>query len=533
MRKIFISLLLLSLASSCEQKKTIETSSTTPTDLAEEHVTPLVHTQTLRLNLPDDPTSFDPRLVRNLRDLTLVKQIYEGLMRNDVNGTLQPALAEKIEISEDQRTYTFTLKTSYWSNGAPLTAHDFKNAWTRVLEPSFASDYSFLLYPIKNAQAIREGKQSSQTVGIFAPDDHTLIVELHTPTPYFLEMTAFPTFYPVSEDGTGRLLTNGPFKLKEWIPQTQLVLEKNPMYWDASTVSLDEMNFSIISDNLTEYYLFEKGELDWVGQPISANLPSDLIGKLKESQKLDSYNIAGTFWVRFNTRSNIFANTNIRKAFSLAINRRELIAHILQGNQMPATGPVPPCMSLQSQPYFEDGNVEEARLLFQRGLYELGLTDDALPEITYHYSQSERGHKIAQLLQEQWKRAFTLPIHIQALELHVYRQKIKEGSFQFGSGEWIADFNDPLAFLERFKYAQNETSWKNDKYTFLLDAALSMVDSEKRQDLLRQAESLLVDEMPIAPLYHYAFDYAKKESVKDVVLSPLGIADFKYAKNER
>lgn len=497
--------------------------------------TSAILSQTLRLNLPDDPASFDPRLVRNLRDLTLVKQIYEGLMRNDVNGALQQALAEKIHISEDQRTYTFTLKKSYWSNGEPVTADNFKNAWTRVLEPSFASDYSFLLYPIKNAQAIREGKKSSDTVGIFAPDDQTLIVELHTPTPYFLEMTAFPTFYPVSEakDTEGRTLTNGPFKLKAWIPQTQLLLEKNPMYWDAAAVSLDEINFSIIPDNLTEFYLFEKGELDWVGQPISANLPSDLIGKLKESQKLDSYNIAGTFWVRFNTRNNLFANANIRKAFSLAINRKELITHILQGNQMPATGPVPPCMSLQSKPYFEDGSVKEARVLLERGLYELGLNETTLPDITYHYSQSERGHKIAQLLQEQWKRAFTLPIHIQALELHVYRQKIKDGSFQFGSGEWIADFNDPIAFLERFKYAQNETSWKNDKYTFLLDAALSMLDPEKRQDLLHQAESLLVEEMPIAPLYHYAFDYAKKESVKDVVLSPLGIADFKYAKNER
>ncbi len=465
-----------------------------------------------------------------------MKQLYEGLTRLDQEGIPQPALAEKIAISDDQLTYTFHLKKSFWSDGSPLTAHDLKTAWSTALDPTMPCDYAYMLYPIKNAQSVRKGLVSPDLLGVSAIDDQTLVVELESPTPYFLELTAFPTFFPFQ----AKTLSNGPFMLEKWATQSEIILTKNPHYWDADHVLLDQITFSIISDQNTESQLFETEELDWLGQPISNSIAPELLGRLKSEGKLDSYGIAGTLWFKFNIAKAPFDNLKIRQAFSYAINREEIITHILQGNQQPATGPLPPCMAVAEKPYFTDGAIEEARALFLEGLAEKGWSVRDCPTIVLTYPPSERNSKIVQLVQQQWQKALGISVQLQVLERLVYERHAKEGLFQVGIGQWIADFNDPLAFLEIFKYkidlesnsGLNDTGWQDERYIALLNDSQTKKGAA-RKALLADAERLLMEAMPIAPLYHYAFDYVKKPYVQDVVLSPLGIADFKSARITR
>ena len=509
--------------------------------------------QVLRLNLSDDPVSLDPRSVRSLKDLTLVKQLFEGLTRLDAQGIPRPALASTVTISDDLLTYTFHLRDTNWSNGDPVSAHDFHDAWTAILDPSFACDYSYMLYPIKNAQALRQRLCSPQDLGVSVIDDKTLVVQLQTPTPYFLELTAFPTLFPVHRHITAAIpnwsvppcehfVCNGPFCLERWLTQSEVCLKKNPSYWDSQNVMLDRITFSVIADSNTESQLFETDQLDWLGQPISNSISAELLDKMKRERQLASYGIAGTLWFKFNSAKHPFDNLNLRKAFGYAINREEIITHILQGNQAPATGPLPPCMALSSTPYFIDGDTQRAQSLFEQVMNEKGWTHATFPRIILSYSPSERTNKIVQLVQQQWQKTLGIKVELQALERQVYQQCAKRGLYQIGVGEWIADFNDPLAFLEIFKstldpntsIGMNDTGWQDETYSALLEASSNERDPKARQDLLLQAETILMNAMPIAPLYHYCFDYAKKPYVQGVVLSPLGIADFKTAYvNER
>jgi oligopeptide transport system substrate-binding protein len=198
-------------------------------------------------------------------------------------------------------------------------------------------------------------------------------------------------------------------------------------------------------------------------------------------------------------------------------------------------------MALHPTPYFTDGDTERARELFEEGLCLSGYTRSTLPKIILCYSPSERNSKIAQLVQEQWQRAFGVPISLQSIDRQMYRLWFNQGRCQIGMGDWVADFHDPLAFLELFKYPNdpqtgsglNPTGWQDPHFINLLNLSLVERDPQRRQELLHDAEKLLVAQMPIAPLYHYAFDYIKKEYVQGVTLSPLGLADFKQARISR
>ncbi|MFZ0566036.1 MAG: peptide ABC transporter substrate-binding protein [Chlamydiales bacterium] len=497
--------------------------------------------QTLRLNIVDDPASLDPGVVRSIRDITIVKHLFEGLMRADFEGNPKPALAQSVDISEDLLTYTFKLRKAYWNNGDQITAQDFVYAWRKVLDPSSPSDYAYLLHPINKAEQARKGECPLDEIGAKALDDETLVVQLKVPTPYFLDLAAFPTFFPLNHktglESDGKRITNGPFQLKEWTYKSALYLEKNPTYWDANAVHLKTIAFSIINDNLTESHLFTKKELDWLGQPLSHNIATEIIGQSKE---LSGYPIAGTLWFSFNTEKEPFNEPRLRRAFSYAINREDIIKHILQGSQSVATGPVPLFMALKQTPYFKDGDRERSKALFEEVLAEKGCTLENFPKICLNYPPSERNNKIAQLVQQQWRETLGVNVELAPFETQTYLSKVKKGSYQIGIGQWIADFNDPIAFLELFKYrndaqtgsGMNDAAWQNETYISLLDESMVEKDPKRRHELLKKAEAILVSEMPIAPVYHYAFEYLKQPYVKNVILSPTGTIDLKYAYKE-
>jgi len=493
----------------------------------------------LKLNLHSEPPTADPGIAEDTTSGAILRATFDGLTRTNEDGKPHESIAEKIEVSPDGLTYTFKLRDAKWSNGDPVTAHDFEFAWKRVLDPKTASNYAYQLYYVKNAEKANKGEAKLDDVGVKALDDKTLEVKLENPTPYFLELTAFYTYYPVNKkvvEANPKWATeakthvgNGPFKLESWEHKSKLVLVKNDNYWDKDAVKLDRIEFSMVEDENTELSMYENGEIDWAGQPLS-NLPIDAIQALKDSGKLKTQPIAGTYWYKFNVEQAPFNNVKIRKAFTYALNRQAIIDNVTQTNQQPAMGAVPPSMSLKPDGYFKDNDVETAKKLLEEGMKELGITK--LPPITLSYNTSENHKKIAEAIQDQWKKAFGVEVKLENKEWKVYLEDMHQGKFQIGRMGWLGDFNDPINFLELYKDkdgGNNDTRWENPKYKELLNKSALETDPEKRKAILAEAEAILMDEMPIAPIYFYTQSWVQNENVKGVIMDGLGFVDYKWA----
>lgn len=497
---------------------------------------------TLQISIADEPSSLDPRHARSLTSTSLMRLFFEGLMRKNLEGQLIPGLADKVEISPDGKTYTFTLRESYWSNDDPVTADDFVYTWKSILDPNFSSANAYQLYVIKGAKAAKEGLAPLDQIGIYSKGPATLVVEMENPTPYFLELTAFHSFFPVNRhwvknhsdwaNGDPSLwVSNGPFKLEKWAHHNVIQAERNPRYWDAAAVNLDKIALLILDDH-TAFQMFLAGDLDWTGSPHST-LPPDAISSLKKEGLLNSAPGAGTHWFRINTEKAPFTLAKMRRAFSYALDRQAIVDHVLQGYQTPATGIVPAKLGLQEEsPYFKDNDLPTAQKLFQESLDELQLTKETLPLITLTYAANERSHKVAQAVQQQWQKAFQILVNLESIEGKVYFDRLSHHDYQIGIGSWFADFKDPYNFLSVFKLKENgtnNTQWENSEYIALLDSSNQEMDPIKRKEILRKAEILLVEESPVIPIFYSTFNYVKKDRVHGVILSELGYLDFKYA----
>ncbi|MGD8191186.1 peptide ABC transporter substrate-binding protein [Brevibacillus ginsengisoli] len=493
----------------------------------------------LKLNLRSDVPSTDPALAEDNTSIAIVRATFDGLTRTGVDGKPHNSMASKIDVSEDLQTYTFTLRDAKWSNGDPVTAYDFEYAWKHVIDPQSNANYAYMMYSIKNAQKANRGQVKLDEVGIKALDDKTLKVTLEKPTPYFLELTAFSTYFPVdkkiAEKGpqwaseAKTHIGNGPFKIEQWEHRKKLVLVKNKAYWDAANVNVDRIHFNLVEDEKTELAMFEKGELDWAGRPLT-DLPIDAIPGLKKSGKLKTQAIAGTYWLKLNTEKAPFTNPKIRRAFSYAINRQAIIDQVTQANQLPATGIVPPTMQLKSEGYFKDNDAATAKKLLQEGLKEMGLKQ--LPPITYSFNTSEGHLRIAETIQKQWKDTLGVEVKLENKEWKVYIEDLHNGQFQIGRMGWLGDFNDPINYLELFKDKQggnNDTLWENAKYKELLNQSDKETDPAKRTEILEQAEQIIMDESPVIPIYFYTDSWVQNDKVKGVVIDGLGNIDYKWA----
>ncbi|MGE5704993.1 MAG: peptide ABC transporter substrate-binding protein [Clostridia bacterium] len=494
--------------------------------------------QVLRWNLHSEPPTADPGIAEDTTSLAITRATFDGLTRPGDDSKPHQAAAAKIDVSADLKTYTFTLHESKWSNGDPLTAHDFEYAWKRALDPKTASNYAYQLYYIKNGEKFNKGEAKADDVGVKALDDKTLQVTLENPTPFFLELTAFPTYFPVNKkvvEANPNWATdakthvgNGPFKMEAWEHKSKMVLVKNENYWDKEAVKLDKIEFSMVEDENTELSMFENGEIDWAGHPLSS-LPTDAMPALKDSGKLIVHPVAATYWYKFNTEKPPFNNLKIRKAFAYGINRQALIDNVLQANQQPAMAAVPPSMSLKPDGYFKDNDIENAKALLAEGMKEAGISK--LPPLRLSFNTSEGHKKIAEAIQDQWRKNLGVEVKLENSEWKVYLEKMHEGNYQVGRLGWSADFNDPINFLEIFKEkdgGNNDTRWENPKYKELLNQSALEADPAKRTEILKQAEQILMDELPIMPIYFYTHSWVKKDNVKGVVTDALGAIDWKW-----
>lgn len=492
-----------------------------------------------RANLHSEPSTADPALATDNTSGTVVRAVFDGLTRLDENAKPMNSIAQEVKISEDGLTYTFKLRDAKWSNGDPVTAGDFAFAWKRTLDPKLASEYAYQLYYIKNAEKINAGQASPEQLGVKVLDDKTLEVTLENPTPFFLELTAFYTYYPVNQkiveanpDWALEAAThvgNGPFKMSIWEHKSKIVLERNENYWDKEAVKLDRIEFVMIDDDNTELAMFEKGELDWAGQPMGG-IPTDAIPALRAAGKLVIHPQASMYWYKLNTTKPPLNNAKIRKALAYAVNRQDIVDNVTQVGQVPTMGILPQTMMLKPDGYFKDNDVETARKLLAEGLKELG--QSKLPVLTLSYNTVDRHKKIAEALQDQWKKALGIEVKLQNKEFKVHLQDLTELNYEIGRIGWSADFNDPINFLEMFRDkdgGNNDTGWENPRYKELIIQAAAELDLEKRKQMFAEAEQIIMDEMPLIPMFTDVDIWVQNENVRGVQVDPLGFVDLKWA----
>jgi len=498
--------------------------------------------QSLRINLQGEIPTADPAITEDQMSAAIVRATFDGLMRTGTDGKLQQSVAEKVEVSADMKTYTFTLRNSQWSNGDPVTAHDFEYAWKRVLDPRTAANYAYMLYYVKNGEKANKGEAKLDEVGVKALSDKVLQVTLEGPTPFFLELTTFPVYYPVNKkvaeenpkwaDEAETHVGNGPFQLKEWKHKEGLLLEKNPRYWDKDAVKLERIEATMHEDENDELALYQKGELDWAGQPLSS-LPEKDIPELKQKGLLHTEPKAGIYWYKFNTEQAPFHNVKIRKAFAYALNRQALLEEMNRQQLLPAYGVISPAMAPDAKAYVPEQDQATAKKLLTDGMKELGI--DKLPPITLIYNTSEAHKKMAEAVQKQWNDVLGVQVKLENHEWKVYLERMNDGDYQVARSGWLSDFNDPINTLELFqtkKASNNDTNWENAEYRKLLEQSFKETDPKKRKQLLAEAEGILMDEMPVMPVYFHTSAYLKKENVKGVVIDGLGYIDWKWTSKE-
>lgn len=496
--------------------------------------------QFVRINIESEPRTLDPRKARTLGEMNLIRTFYDGLLRLNQEGVPTHALAQKYLLSSDKKTYTFFLRESMWSNGDPLTAHDFVYTWKKTLSPDFLSDYAFLLYPIKNAKAVKEGSLPTSMLGVRAENDFTLVVELEQATPFFLQLVTLPAYFPVNPTNdkensdwsrhSETYVSNGPFNMKEWQHNDHIIAAKNDRYWDKNAVQIDYISMPMV-DAETGFLMYENKELDWQGSPYSL-IPTTALETLKDQNRAHFRSSLGTFWIRTNTAVFPLSSIALRKAIALAINRSEIVKHVTCGNQVPATGIVPTSLGLQPTPYFADGDIEQARRFFASALEKEKIDPENFPEITLSYVASSRNHNLAQAVQDQLRTGLSIKLKLEPLETKVFFDRVSKKDYQMACGAWIADFSDPVSFLEVFKaktIGSNNTNWESLDYQKALEASYLASTENERKEALQKTESIIMNEMPVIPIYHHSMVYVQNEKLKNVVLSDAGSIDFKWA----
>jgi oligopeptide transport system substrate-binding protein len=491
--------------------------------------------QVLRLGLENPIVSLDPRIGGDHISSLLLKLIFEGLMRENRDGQIEYGIAKKVDISSDFKTYTFYLKYTRWSDGSVISAFDFEYAWKKILSPAFKTPFAYLFYPIKSAKLAKEGVVSLDSVGIQALDDLTLKIELRSPTPYFLELTAHPIYSPVhrlkdqlhpnwSQEENESFICNGAFQLRKNHPQQGYEFVKNPLYWDARNIQLDQI--MVLKTNRHQAYeLFQKNNSHWVGVPLSTWDSSVTPSEKEES--ITFSNKSHVYWCAFNFQKPPFNNKKLRQAFALAINRTELA---LAFGILSTISPLPPCHSLVQESFLSTFDLEKARVLYREALDELELSPQDFPVITFIHLAGLHLNKIGEKIKEYWEIAFGIQCIVNPLEWNILFSKLTEGDFQLGGIAWQSWVNDPIYTLNAFREARDPTNfakWENPKYQEILYQAEREIDPQKRQLFYLKAEEILLEEMPVIPIFANIPHALKK---KNLIIPHISlIMNFKWA----
>ncbi len=474
----------------------------------------------LRVGNGAEPEGLDPHVVTGVPEHHILLTLFEGLVRLDPK-TLDPVpgVAETWEVSPDGLTYTFHLrKDAKWSNGDPLTSKDFAYAWRRCLTPTLASEYAYMLYPLKNARAYNEGalKDFSQ-VGCSFPDDYTVVLSLDNPTPYLFQLQGHYTWFPVHQKTieaagafddrgskwtrAGSMVGNGPYQLTRWVPNSIIEVRPNPHYWDAAGVKNKGVDFRPINEEQTEERMFRAGELD-----ITENVPPAKVHDYRKNnpQLLRTDDWIGAYFYRVNTKRKPLDDVRVRQALAMAIDREAICTKVMTAGEKPAYALTPPNVA----GYTTTAKVQYDPVRAKQLLAEAGFPDGkGFPTIDILYNTLERHQMIGEAIQQMWKNALGINVTLTNQEWKVYLNSTsnEQMDFDLARAGWIGDYVDGMNFLECFTTGNgnNRTGWGNAEYDRLVAESLKQNDMAARHKLYDEAEHILIDNVPILPIYDY------------------------------
>lgn len=501
----------------------------------------------LDINIASEPDSIDPALNTSVDGAIMISHLFESLIRWDDDGegnaVLKPGIAESWEVSDDGLTWTFKLRDAKWSDGKEITADDFVYSWNRLVDPATGADYEYMLDMVKG--------YDEKKLDISAPDPKTFVVNLNVKCPYFEEICAFPAVMPVRKDiieanktwtnSPETLVSNGAYKLEKWEHNSTLSMVKNPEYYDQDSVKAEKLAFHLQDDQNAIYASYRSGDLDFIN-----SVPQEEIQKLLDTKELKIKPYVGTYFVCFNTEKEPFNDPKVRKAFSLAIDRNFIVNQVTGQGQEPATAYVPSGVydangaegddfrtvggdyySINDEDY--EKNIEEAKKLMEEAGYKDG---EGFPQIDYLYNTDENHKAIAEALQNMWQENLGVQVSLQNQDWNVFLKERKEGNYNIARHGWIADYNDPMSFIDMWLTGggNNDAQYKNPEFDKFVKAAKATSDPDERMENMHKAEDILIGEdNVVAPLYFYNNSYMMKPNIQGLYYTPLGYFFYKGA----
>lgn len=479
-----------------------------------------------------EPKALDPHLVSSVGDANILRALFEGLVVNHPRSdTLhEPGVAERWEPNGDFSEWRFFLRAdAKWSNGDPVTAQDFVYSFHRALHPETASPYSSMLYFLKNAEAFNSGRiRDFSEVGVKAAGDRELVCTLEGPAPYFPDVVKHTTWLPVhratiEKFGTmtdnytewqkpGHFVGNGAFALTEWRINAHVKVRRNPHYWDAAAVKLNGIDFYPIESPFTEEKAFRNGLVHY-----TYSMPESLIDDYRDQAdsplRIETY--SGSYFYRCNLTREPTDKADFRRALACAIDRETIVRYVTRGGQVPAYGFTPPAEGGYHPPEMIAFDPERARAYLKKAGYASGAD---VPEFSILINTLEAHKNIAMAIQDMWKKHLGIErVKIENQEWKVYQQTTQDLKYDVSRAGWIGDYSDPNTFLGIWRSgdSNNYTGWSNPDYDRLLRESTLLSDPEERFAKLREAESVLLDEVPILPIYWYTRVYLLHPDVRN------------------
>lgn len=476
-----------------------------------------------------EPKGLDPHIVTGVPENHIISALLEGLVAYHPTDDLQssPGMAERWEHNADFTRWTFYLRDAQWSNGDPVTAQDFVYSWQRALSPALGNEYAPMLYVIRNAEKFNTGEISDfGQVGVKALDAKTLQVDLEGSTSYFPLMLQHYSFFPVNpraveehggmtdrQSGWSTLdnfVGNGPFRLKKWVTNQVLEVERNPAYWDAKTVKLKGIRFFPIDNAAAEETMFRNNRLHLTSTVFPDKIPV-FRENMPEKLQIDPY--LGNYFYRLNVTRKPLDDKRVRRALALALDKKLIVEKVTKGGQAPATGFVPQGIQGYEASEAVQFRPDEARRLLAEAGYPGG---KGFPNIEIMINTSEAHRKIAEAVQELWRRELGINVGIYNQEWKVYLDNQSNLNYDISRSGWIADYVHPSTFIDMFTTGNgnNDTGWSNPQYDRLVEAARYAGSEDERIDLMQRAEAILLEEMPVIPIYWYTRVYLKDPRVQ-------------------
>ncbi len=487
--------------------------------------------QILHLGNGAEPMGLDPQIVTGVPEHHIISALIEGLVtENKKNLNPEPGTAERWETSEDGLVWKFHLREdAKWSNGDPVTATDFVQSYQRMLTPSLGSQYAYMLHVVKNAEAYNSGKlKDFSQVGFEAINDKQLNITLKAPTPYFLSLLNHYSWFPVhiptiKKHGgidkpdnrwtlPGNFVGNGPFILDKWEINKVIVVKKSSTYWDRKTVKLEEIHFHPISDVEVEERAFRSGQIH-----VSNTIPLNKIEvyRKKDAGKLRIDTYLGTYFYRLNTKRKPLDDKRVRMALALAVDRESIVRNIHYRTVKVAGNITPPGTggyTYQGSPLKYDP--DKARQLLAEAGFPGG---QGFPKLSVLYNSSEQHRRMAEVIQQMWKKNLGIEIELANEEWKVYLKTSQEMDYDISRAGWIGDYPDANTFLDMWLTdgGNNYTGFSLVEYDKLIADAANAPSVEARLALFQKAEGLLMEEMPILPIYFYTARYLINPRVRE------------------